>query len=45
LKRILGNGNVEEKRGSSGDFIAQVTSDLEFHANSDPKIRSGLAKK
>jgi hypothetical protein len=37
LKRVLGNGDVEEKRGSSGDLIAQVAFDLEFHVNGDSK--------
>jgi len=37
LKRVLGNGDVEEKRGSSRDVIAQVAFDLEFHVNGDSK--------
>jgi hypothetical protein len=37
LERVLGNGDVEEKRGSSGDLIAQVAFDLEFHVNGDSK--------
>jgi hypothetical protein len=44
LERVLGNGNVEEKRGSSGDLIAQVTFDLEFHVNGDAKNRSAWQK-
>ena len=43
LKSIFCNRNVEEKRGSSGDFIAQAAFDLEFHPTLRPNAPLPIA--